>query len=81
MMPLRKQLGDVLSTITDLDKSNGGIYVIIIYDHFRHLSKTDITYSLNELLIDGLIEESVKPDGVKFRLLHITKRGLEKSAN
>lgn len=80
-MPLRKQLRDVLSTIADSDKNNGRIYDIIIYDHFWHRSKTDINYSLNELLIDGLIEEGVKSEGVKFRLLHITKRGLEKLAN
>ena len=62
-------------------RKRGGIYDAIIFEHFRHLPKTDVNYSLNELLIDGLIEEGVKPDGVRFRLFHITKRGLEKLAN
>ncbi len=55
---LRKQLRDVLTVIRDLDKSNGGVYDAIFYEHFRHLPKEEINYSLNELLINGWIEES-----------------------
>lgn len=40
----RKQLREVLTVIRDLDKLNGGIYDAIIYEHFRHLPKTDINY-------------------------------------
>lgn len=80
-MPLRKQLRDVLTVISNLDKLDGGIYDAIIYEHFRYIPREEINYSLKELLVNGLIEESVKPDGVKFRLFHITKKGLEKLAN
>jgi hypothetical protein len=78
---LRRQLRDVLAVIRDLDKYNGGVYDAIICEHFRHFPKQEINYSLNELLIDGLIKESVKPSGVKFRLFHITKLGLQELTN
>lgn len=38
------------------DKYNGGFYDIIIHEHFQHLSKIGINYSLNELLINGLLK-------------------------
>jgi hypothetical protein len=75
---LRKQLRDVLTVIRDWDKFNGGIYDAIIYEHFRNLPKEEINYSLNELLNNRLITEGVKTAGIKFRLLYITKEGLEK---
>ncbi|HEX9319199.1 MAG TPA: hypothetical protein VF884_09705 [Nitrososphaeraceae archaeon] len=78
---LRKQLREVLTVIRDLDKFNGGIYDVIIYEHFRHLPKEETNYSLNELLINGCIAEGVKSTVVKFRLFHITKEGLQKLSN